>query len=100
VSREWELRRAGAHRTALRLDELTRLPWHRRLPAVARWVVPPPAIIRMRDPAASGNSWRLAGGYLRRLRDGIGSVLPSVRALARFRRNSRKGDSPMGESRS
>lgn len=88
VSPEWALRRAKAPRTALRLEELGRLPWRRRPRAVARWIIPPPAIIRMRDPAARGNNVRLLGGYARRLRDGIRAVVPSLRALARIRRKS------------
>ena len=88
VSPEWALRRARAPRTALRLEELGRLPWRRRPRAVVRWLVPPPAIIRMRDPAARGGTLRLMGGYARRLRDGARAVSPSVRALRRMRRNS------------
>ena len=87
VSPEWALRRARAPRTALRLEELGRLPWRRRPRAVARWLVPSPAIIRMRDPAARGSNLRLVGGYGRRLRDGVRAVFPSLRALLRIRRD-------------
>ena len=88
VSPEWVLRRTGAPRTALRLEELGRTPWRRRPGAVARWLVPPPAIIRMRDPAARGSNLRLLGGYARRLRDGLRAAAPSLRAVRRIRRNS------------
>jgi len=90
VSPEWALRRAGAPRTALRLEELGRIPWSRRPGVLARWLFPSPAIIRMRDPAAAGNIFRLVGGYLRRLRDGLQAALPSVRALLRIRGDARE----------
>jgi hypothetical protein len=98
ISPEWELRRSRAPRTALRLEELGRLPWRRRPGAVARWIVPPPAIIRMRDPAARGNRLRLAGGYARRLRDGVRAVPRSVRALRRVRHNPSESGPRAGES--
>jgi hypothetical protein len=87
VSPEWALRALGAPRTALRLEELGRLPWRSRPRALVRWLFPSPAIIRMRDPAAAGNVFRLTGGYLRRLRDGLQAALPSFRALIRIRGN-------------
>jgi len=90
VSPEWALRASGAPRTALRLEELGRLPWSSRPRALARWLFPSPAIIRMRDPAAAGNIFRLTGGYLRRLRDGLVAALPSVRALRRIRGDARE----------
>jgi hypothetical protein len=86
VSPEWSLRRAGAHRTALRLEELSRLPWRDRVFAIARWILPAPAIIRMRDPAASGGLRPLVGGYARRYRDGARSFVPSIRAVVAARR--------------
>jgi hypothetical protein len=98
ISREWALRRSGSPRTALRLDEFRRLPWRARPGAVLSWLFPSPAIIRMRDPRAHGNRAKLLGGYVRRLRDGVTSVLPSARALARIRRNRRSDDSSMGDS--
>jgi hypothetical protein len=87
VSPEWQLRRAHAPRTALRLEELGRLAPSRRPGAVLRWLFPAPGIIRMRDPAARGSNLRLAAGYLRRLRDGGRALGPSLRALAQTRRN-------------
>lgn len=86
VSPEWRLRVGGAPRTALRLDELRRMSWSRRIHTILRWIVPAPAIIRMRDPAARGNAARLVVGYLRRWRDGVTSIAPSVGALRRARR--------------
>jgi hypothetical protein len=85
VSAEWRLRLQEAPRTALRLDELGRLPWPRRIPAITRWILPPPAIIRMRDPRAQGNARDLMGGYLRRWRDGVAALGPSIAALRRVR---------------
>ena len=81
VDPEWQLRVAGAPRTALRLDELTRLPWRRRPRAVGRWLIPSPAVIRMRDPRASEGPRALAAAYARRLGDGIRDLPTSVRAL-------------------
>lgn len=100
VSPEWALRRAGAPRTALRFEELTRLPWRRRAGQVVRWLFPSPAIIRMRDPRASGSVRRLVLGYARRWRDGVASLRPSAGAIARLRRNGRGHDSSMGDSSS
>ncbi len=40
VTPEWRLRVARAPRTALRLDEVAHLPWSRRIPVIARWLVP------------------------------------------------------------
>jgi hypothetical protein len=93
VSMEWRLRVDGAPRTALRLDELTHLPWRKRVSAFARWTVPPPAIIRMRDPRARGNAVHLVGGYLRRWRDGAAALGPSLAAVRRARRE-RGGTAP------
>jgi hypothetical protein len=95
VSAQWVLRRAGAPRTALRMEELGRLPWRRRPAAVARWLIPPPALVRMRDPAAGGGPMRLAGGYARRWRDGARSFLPSLRAVTRARRSEVRHHGPM-----
>ncbi|MDQ4039114.1 MAG: nucleotidyltransferase family protein [Actinomycetota bacterium] len=85
VSVEWKLRLAHAPRTALRLDELARLPRSQRLPAVGRWLFPPPAILRMRDPWAARSRSALAIAYLRRLGDGVRALPSSIRALRRSR---------------
>lgn len=87
VSAEWRLRLEEAPRTARRLDELGHLPWSRKIPAISRWIFPPPAIIRMRDPRARGNARHLIGGYLRRWRDGAAALGPSLTALRRVRRD-------------
>ncbi len=85
VSVEWKLRLADAPRTALRLDELARLPWSQRFSAVGRWVLPPPAILRMRDPRAARSRLALTFAYLRRLGDGVRALPSSIRALRRSR---------------
>lgn len=97
VSVEWRLRLEEAPRTALRLEELGHLPWMRKIPAIARWVVPPPAIIRMRDPRARGNARHLIGGYLRRWRDGAAALGPSLAAVHRVRRERQPTPSPSRE---
>lgn len=86
VSAQWRLRLAGAPRTALRLDELAGLPRSERAAAVGRWLFPPPAIMRMRDPRAAGGRLPLAVAYLRRLGDGVRALPSSVRELRRSRR--------------
>jgi hypothetical protein len=86
VSAEWRLRIEGAPRTALRMDELGHLRWPDKILAIARWTVPSPAIIRMRDPRARGNAVHLVGGYLRRWRDGAAALGPSLAAVRRVRR--------------
>lgn len=83
VSAEWKLRVAAAPKTALRLDELRRTPWSRRAPLIGRWLVPAPAIIRMREPDLDPG-WRpLAGAYTRRLGQGVRGLRDAVRALRR-----------------
>lgn len=84
VSVEWKLRLAGAPRTALRLDELARLPWSQRLSAVCRFLFPAPAIVRMRDPRAARGRLPLAYAYLRRVGEGL-RELP--RSFGELRRN-------------
>ena len=87
VSPEWRLRLADAPRTALRLDELQRLPWRLRPPDLWTWLFPPAALVRMRDPRAAAGPGALVGAYARRYRDGI-SVLPaSLRALRNTRQS-------------
>ncbi len=85
LSPEWALRAAGAPRTALRLARLRQMSWRRRVRAVVRWLVPPAAVIRMRDPSARGGALNLVLGYLRRLVDGVRALGPSWRALRRAR---------------
>lgn len=85
VDPEWRLRVTGAPRTALRLDELTRLPWARRPRVIGRWLVPPPAVMRMRDPRAAAGRSALVAAYARRLRDGVRDLPASLRALRRTR---------------
>lgn len=83
VSPEWRLRASGGPRTALRLDELRRAPWSRRAPLVARWLVPAPALMRMREPDLPVG-WRpLAAAYVRRLGQGAVGLRGSVSALRR-----------------
>lgn len=86
VSVEWRLRLADAPRTALRLDELRRMPWRRRSGALGRWLFPPAAVVRMRDPWAAAGRVALACAYARRYRDGMAALPASVRALRRTRR--------------
>ena len=81
VTPEWRMRVAGAPRTALRLDELRRLPWTSKAPVLARWIAPPPSIMRMREPGM-GEGWpALCGAYLRRLGQGLRSLPASARAF-------------------
>lgn len=87
VSPEWRLRVSAAPRTALRLEELSRLPWAQRPNVVWRWLFPPAAVMRMRDPRAAGPVPVLALAHLRRLRDGALSVPHSLIELRRSRRS-------------
>lgn len=86
VSTEWRLRLADAPRTALRLDELHRAPWSRRPRLFARWLFPPPSVVRMRDRRAAAGRAALAAAYTRRLVDGVAALPGAVRALHRSRR--------------
>lgn len=83
VSSEWRLRIEGASRTALRIDELRRMSWPRRVRAVARWLFPAPAVLRMRDPRIGSGPIRVGLGYVRRIGDGLRALPESARALRR-----------------
>lgn len=85
VSPEWLLRLAEAPRTALRLDELRRLPLRARVPTVVRWLFPPVAVLRMRDPRAAGGPGAVALAYVRRLGDGLRGLPAAVRGVRRLR---------------
>lgn len=87
VSTAWRLVLADAPRTALRLDELARLPWRRKVPAVAHWLLPPPAVLRMRDPTLGSGGFAVAVGYVRRLCDGMRALPASVRAIRAGKRS-------------
>jgi hypothetical protein len=54
----------------VRLEELRSLGPLAQVRAVAGWVVPAPAIIKMRDPRAAHSAWALARGYAQRYRQG------------------------------
>ena len=83
VSPEWRLRVTAAPRTALRLEELRRTPWRARPSLLARWLVPPPALIRMREPDLP-LGWRpLTRAYARRLGQGARGLPSSVQAFRR-----------------
>ena len=83
VSPEWQLRVSAAPRTALRLEELRRTPWPRRAPLVARWIIPAPALVRMREPDLPPG-WRpLTGAYARRLGQGMRGLRSSVQEFRR-----------------
>jgi hypothetical protein len=79
VSRAWRLRTSGATRTAVRLEELHSLSPLARVRALARWAVPSPAIIRMRDPRAADSAWALMRGYALRYRQGARELRRWVR---------------------
>jgi hypothetical protein len=96
ITTEWSLRLAHAPRTALRLNRLLSTPWRAWPTVVARWLLPPPAVIRMRDPRARAGRKALAVGYIRRIGDGVSAVVPSVRALVA----ARAGRSPAKWARS
>ena len=90
VSPEWALRRAGAPRTALRLEELGRLPWSRRPRRARAMAVPLPGHHPDAGPCGGGEHlpagrW-LSPATARRPR----AALPSVRALLRIRGDARE----------
>jgi hypothetical protein len=86
VSTYWELRSHGAGRTAVRLDQLRATPWRHRPGQVGRWLFPSPALMRTRDPRATGGAVGLGVAYLRRLGDGARLLPGAVRDLRRARR--------------
>ena len=89
ISPEWSLRLKDAPRTALRLDELRRMAPAERLKAIAYWVAPPPAIVRMRAHQGDEGRISLARAYFRRLADGARALPSSVRDLSRALKESR-----------
>ena len=83
VSPEWRLRVTAAPRTALRLEELRRTRWLGRPSLLARWLVPRPALVRMREPDLAPGWRSLTGAYARRLGQGIRGLPGSVQAVRR-----------------
>ena len=79
VSDAVRLRAAGSSRTAVRLEELRTFGTMKKIRMVAGWVVPSPAVIRMRDPAAAGSAWRMARAYADRYRQGARELAQAVR---------------------
>jgi hypothetical protein len=86
VTAEWRLRTVGASRTAVRVAELGALPPGRRLVQVARWLVPHPSVMRMRDPRTAAGRGALVRGYGRRLVEGARATPAALRAVRRARR--------------
>ena len=86
VSPEWRLRVSAAPRTALRIEELSRVPWSRRPRVVWRWLFPPVAVLRMRDPRAEGPAGVVLA-HARRLQDGARSLPGALAELRRSRRS-------------
>lgn len=86
VSPEWRLRVAKAPRSALRLEELCRTPRTNRPKLVARWIVPAPGIMRMRQPDLAPGTLPLAGAYAKRLGQGLRGLPVALQALRRSRR--------------
>jgi hypothetical protein len=82
-SREWQLRVEGAPRTAVRLDQLRRTPPLARAALIARWLVPSPAVMRMREGDRISGHLSLAQAYGRRLAEGTRSLPASLRAVRR-----------------
>jgi hypothetical protein len=86
VSPAVRLRAEGSSRTAVRIQELRSFGTMKKLRMVAGWVVPSPAVIRMREPAAAGSAWRMGRAYLARYRQGARELSASVREMRERRR--------------
>ncbi len=81
-----KLRAEGSSRTAVRLQELRTFGRWKKVKMLAGWVVPSPAVIRMREPLAAGSPRRMARAYLNRYRQGARELAATVRD-ARKRRS-------------
>ncbi|UZJ24971.1 nucleotidyltransferase family protein [Rhodococcus antarcticus] len=86
VTAEWRLRTVGASRTAVRVAELGSLSLRHQLVQVARWLVPHPSVMRMRDPRTAASRGALARGYGRRLVEGARATPAALRAVRGARR--------------
>jgi Uncharacterised nucleotidyltransferase len=86
VSSAVRLRAQGSSRTAVRIQELRTFGTFKKLRMVAGWVVPSPAVIRMRQPDAAGSAWRMARAYLTRYGQGARELSASVREMRESRR--------------
>jgi hypothetical protein len=75
VSSAVRLRAEGSSRTAVRIQELRTFGTWKKVKMLAGWVVPSPAVIRMREPSAAGSPWRMARAYLHRYRQGARELL-------------------------
>ncbi|MCW2616791.1 MAG: hypothetical protein JWN08_3785 [Frankiales bacterium] len=81
VSVAWRLRVQRAPKTAERLEQLGQTPWRSRPATVARWVLPAPAVMRMRDPGAAAGPRPLVAAYARRLLGGARGLPHAYRVL-------------------
>jgi hypothetical protein len=90
VSPAWRLRSQGSTLTAVRIEELRGMRTAAKVRAVAAWLVPPPAVIRYRDPGAADSTWRLLRAYAVRYRAGAVGLRQSARELRSLRRQRRE----------
>ena len=93
VSAAWRLRTQASTRTAVRIEELREMGTLAKVRTIATWVVPSPAVIRMRDPKAAGSTWRLLRAYAARYGEGVGGLRRSTHELRELRRQRREGAS-------
>ena len=91
VSAAWRLRTQASTRTAVRIEELREMGTLAKVRTIATWVVPSPAVIRMRDPKAAGSTWRLLRAYAERYGDGVVGLRRSAQELRELRRQRREG---------
>ena len=82
----WTLRSQGTSGTAIHLEELAGLPWSKRPAAVWHWLIPSPALMRVRDPRAAQGAKGLAAAYASRLGHGVRGLPDAVRDLRAARR--------------
>lgn len=67
VPPEWALLSGAASGTTMHLFEVSRRPWRQRPRALAQWAFPSPALMRLRDPRATGGRVPLARAYAERI---------------------------------
>lgn len=86
VSSAVRLRAEGSSRTAVRIEELRGFGTLKKVRMIAGWIVPSPAVIRMRQPDAAGSPYRMARAYLARYAQGARELRESVRQMQDRRR--------------
>jgi hypothetical protein len=88
----WALRGQKASGTAIHIQQVSGLPWHRRPTAAIRWLFPSPALMRVRDPQLKEGAIPLTSAYVSRLSSGIRALPQAIRDVRRAGRSTNRNE--------